>query len=255
MSEYVYYNDALIRKLEGAFTSSFGVRSVQLTRPPKKDYRDAIRVTLQMSEQNHRTIPGDGVNPTHCVMEIITKNNSRSGFWFGFSAIFEPTGSKKPSQLHSLEHISVLVFQDILGDLVPCFRAEWMQSAVFDTESKHAQPHWHFTQSPMRIEGLIRAFSASNVGPAKEFSPEEEDGIFSGLVDFGMFHFAMTPLWEVGGGYSSRKRQFDSDQFPEWFKSLTEYIAEQITYLVKHTPTSGVTTTRDFVPQRLEVQS
>lgn len=255
MSEFVYYNDALIRKLEGAFTSSFGVRSIQLTRPPRKDFRDAIRVTLQASEQNQRTILGDGVDPAHCVMEIITKNNTKSGFWFGFSAIFEPTGSKKPSQLHSLEHISVLVFQDILGDLVPCFRAEWMQSAVLDTESKHAQPHWHFTQSPMRIEGIIRAFSTADAGAAREFSPQEEAGIFSGLADFGMFHFAMTPLWEVGGGNASRKRQFDSDQFPEWFKSLTEYIAEQITYLVKHMPTSEVTTTRDFVPHGLAVQS
>jgi hypothetical protein len=146
------------------------------------------------------------------------------------------------------------VFQDILGDLIPFFRAEWMQSAVLDA-SKHAQPHWHFTQSPARIESIIRAFSTSDLDAVKEFSPEAETELFAGLPDFGMFHFAMTSLWEEPNQPPYLKRQFDSDQFPRWFTSLTDYIVEQISYLVSHMPTSGVTSLRDFVPPGLDIQS
>jgi len=250
LSELVYYSDALIRKLEVAIRSSFGAQSVQLTRPRKKKFKETIRVTLQEGEQNQRSVVGSGDDPLHWVVEIITEDNSRSGFWFGLSAIFEPTASQK----HSLEHVSVLVFRDILGDLIPFFRAEWMQSAVLDA-SKHAQPHWHFTQSPARIESLIRAFSTSDLDAVEEFSPEAGAGPFTGLPDFGMFHFAMTSLWEERNQPPYLKRQFDSDQFPRWFASLTDYIAEQISYLVSHMPTPGADSAIDFAPPKLDIQS
>ncbi|MGP8175837.1 MAG: hypothetical protein ACLP7O_14990 [Terracidiphilus sp.] len=173
-----------------------------------------------------------------------------SGFWFGFLAKFALAGSQK----HTLQDVSILVFQDFRGKLIPFFRAEWMQSAVLDA-SKHAQPHWHFTQSPARIESIIRAFATSGSEIVREFSPEAEIGLFAGLPDLGKFHFAMASLWEERDALSYRKRQFDSNQFPKWFKSLTDYIAEQISYLVSHMPTSGVTTIRDFVPPGLEVRS
>jgi len=246
----VYYSDALIRKLEAALNASFGARSVHLTQPRKKDFREAIRVTLQEGEQNQRTVAGDGDSSAHCVMEIITKSSSGSGFWFGLSAIFEPTASRK----HSLEHVSLLVFQDIFGDLIPFFRAEWMRSAV-DDASKHAQPHWHFTQSPARIESIIRAFSTSDRVAVRKFSPEAETGLFAGLPDFGMFHFAMTSLWEECNEPPYLKRQFDSEQFPMWFASLTDYIAEQISYLNSHVPASGVTSLKDFVPSAFDIRS
>jgi hypothetical protein len=250
LPEYVYYSEPLILKLEDALKLSFGLGSMHLTRPRKRKSKEDIRVTLQGGESNQRLFAADGETPDHHVMEIITQDNRRSGFWFGFSAIFESAASEK----HALEHVSVLVFQDILGDLIPLFRAEWAQSAVIDVASKHAQPHWHFTQSPARIESLIRTFAASDSDAVKEFSSEGENGLFADLADFGMFHFAMTHLWEGDSLPASRKRQFDSNQFPKWFKGLTDYIAEQISYLVSHMPTSVVTTT-DFVPPGLEVQS
>jgi hypothetical protein len=205
---------------------------------------------LQRGATEQKFVAGTGDDRDHWVMEIKTEGNRRSGFWFGFTAKFALAGSRK----HTLQEVSVLVFQDILGDLIPFFRAEWMQSAV-DDASKHAQPHWHFTQSPVRIESIIRAFSTSDLEAVREFSPEAEAGLFAGLPDFGMFHFAMTSLWEECDEPPYLKRQFDSDQFPRWFRSLTDYIAEQISYLVSHLPISGVSAVRDFVPPVLEVQS
>jgi hypothetical protein len=177
-------------------------------------------------------------------MEIMNDGNRGSGFWFGFLAVFAMAGSRK----HTLQDVSVLVFQDIRGNLIPQFRAEWAQVAVLDAASNHAQPHWHFTQSPARIEAIVHALAEANLDEVREFSSETDGGLFSGLADFGKFHFAMTSRWEERNPEPYLKCQFDSNQFPKWFKGLTEYIAEQISYLVKHMPVSLAAELRDFVP-------
>jgi hypothetical protein len=89
-------------------------------------------------------------------------------------------------------------------------------------------------------------------GALAEFSPERESELFSGIVDCGKFHFAMTSLWEKNEELSYKKRQFGSDDFPKWFKNLTEYIAGQIDYLVSHMPLGSTQIARAFVPTEAE---
>ena len=230
MTEYVEYSDSLVRKLEDSLRASFRQRFLFLTRPESKSPPGDIRITLQRGASGREFVAGNGDGRDHWVMEIMADGNRGSGFWFGFLAIFAVVESRK----HTLQDVSVLVFQDIRGSLMPVFRAEWAQVAVLDAASNHAQPHWHFTQSPSRIEDIIRALETPELEEAREFSPGVENGLFAGLADFGMFHFAMTPLWDERNERSSLKCQFDSNQFPKWFKSLTDYIAGQISYLVKH---------------------
>src|ERR1039457_3132445 len=112
-----------------------------------------------------------------------------------------------------------------------------------DATSDHAQPHWHFVQSPKRIEGIVRAL----VGETTEFSPEPENDIFAGIADCGKLHFAMTALWS-DKRVSTHKELFDSADFPKWFASLTKYIAGQIAYVVSKSPPTPV---REFAPAEM----
>jgi len=122
-----------------------------------------------------------------------------------------------------------------------------------DQQSKHAQPHWHFVQSPQRIGDIARTLMRPS-GETSEFSPEQTTELFSGLVDCGKFHFAMTSMWEKSETPPYKKRLFDSGDFPEWFKSLTNYIAGQIAYLVSHMPSEAAPEARAFLPAEAELQ-
>ena len=152
MAEYVEYSDSLVRKLEDALRTSFHQRSLFLTRREKNGSLGDIRITLQRGPSGREFVAGDGDGRDHWVMEILADGDRGSGFWFGFFARFALVESRKPT----LQDVSILVFQDIRGALIPLFRAEWAQVAVLDRVSNHAQPHWHFTQSPSFIENTIR---------------------------------------------------------------------------------------------------
>ncbi len=251
VAEYVEYSDSIVRKLEDALRTSFRQGSLFLTRPEKKGSSGDIRITIQRGPSGREFVAGNGDGRDHWVMEIMADGDRGSGFWFGFFARFALVESRKST----LQDVSILVFQDIRGSLIPLFRAEWAQVAVLDPVSNHAQPHWHFTQSPSFIENTIRALMRSDPDEVREFAPEAEDGVFVGLADFGMFHFAMTSLWEERDQPPYLKRQFDSNQFPKWFRRLTDYIAGQISYLVSHMPTTGVSTIKEFVPVGIEAES
>src|SRR4029077_8715717 len=134
-----------------------------------------------------------------------------------------------------LQHASLAVFHDIVGEPIPLFPAEWDQLAASDEASRHAQPHWHFVQSPQRIGEIARTLMKPP-GETSEFSSEQSTELFSDVVDFGKFHFAMTSMWEKNETPPYKKRLFGSSDFPKWFRSLTNYIAGQIAYLVSHMP-------------------
>lgn len=163
----------------------------------------------------------------HCVMGILAADGEPTPFYFGFVANFEIE-----TRLHILQHASLTVFHDVYaGELSSFFRAEWDWKAASDTTSRHAQPHWHFVQRPERIEGIVRTF----VSPPREFEPGGRSNLFAGLADHSRFHFAMTSLWDKSR-MPCHKQLFDPPDFPEWFRSLTTYVAGQIEYLLSKAP-------------------
>ena len=147
MKNGVEYSEALVKFLERSMTSSFHPQYLQLTRK-RGNSRDDFYV--QVTDSAAIAYRDDG-SPQH-VVQIRTSDASSTSFYLGFVALFRLTSS---THKHSLQHASLSVFHDI-GDIVPLFRAEWDESAALSSTSKHAQPHWHFVQSPTRIERIVR---------------------------------------------------------------------------------------------------
>jgi hypothetical protein len=181
--------------------------------------------------------------PEQEVAEIVV-NHRRSDFWFSFDASFVTLALVGQ---YELQDVGIGVFHDIAGELVPLFRADWHRLDALGS-SVHAQPHWHFVQRPARIEGIIRVLESSGSETVREFAPESQTGLFGGVIDCGMIHFAMTSLWEKEENPSYMKRVFDSEDFPKWFQNLTQYIAGQIALLVRHTPIDDAPFVKEFAP-------
>jgi hypothetical protein len=181
--------------------------------------------------------------PEQEVAEIVV-NGRHSNFWFGFDAAFSMVAVRAQFELL---HVAIGVFHDIAGDLVPFFRADWDKNDAIG-QSKHAQPHWHFVQRPARIEGIVRSLSPSTTEIPREFSPESQSQLFGSLIDCGMFHFAMTSLWEKTEDPPYMKRIFESEDFPKWLDNLAKYIAGEIGLIVRHTSIGDAPAVVEFVP-------
>jgi len=228
----VEYSEALVKFLEQSLTTAFNPQYLQLTRR-RGNTRDDFYVEVTDSPA---IALRDDDSPQH-VFQIRTSDDSPTSFYLGFVALFRLTSS---THKHSLQHASLSVFHDI-GDIIPLFRAEWDEIAALCETSKHAQPHWHFVQSPGRIERVVRSFLLA-ANDAIDFSPTgQESEIFSGLADCGKFHFAMTSLGD--GGF---RHAFDAEEFQRWFAALTGYIGDQIAYLMKKTPLGGRDAVAEF---------
>jgi hypothetical protein len=159
-----------------------------------------------------------------------------TNIYFTFAATFEIE-----VQDHILQHASLTILHDLYaGELSSLFRADWDRKAASDERSEHAQPHWHFVQRPEHIEGIVRIILSLPI----DFSAEQQTSLFAGLVDCGKFHFAMAPLWD-GKNVSCHKQLFESADFRSWFESLTNYVADQIEYLISKAPPPAPT---EFVP-------
>ena len=231
MADGILYRESLLQSLEKSLRSAFNQPTLRLTRRPRRA-GGGFRVSLEMGDKIART--DDGTEQS--VMGIVVEQGMPCAFYFGFAATFEiDTGA------HALQHASISVFHDIYaGELTPLFRAEWDHKAASDATSEHAQPHWHFVQSPERIEGIVRTL----ISQPGEFVPEPENEIFVGLADCGKIHFAMTSLLDEKGT-STRKQVFESTQFQGWFASLTNSIAGQIAYVVAKAPATPI---QEFIP-------
>src|SRR5712692_8996509 len=142
MAGEVEYSPPLIRSLEDSLKSAFNQPYLKLTTKPKNPGA-WFHIRL---ENAPRTAESDD-SAEQKVMEILTADQRSSAFSFGFTAVFAFSATHK----YSLQHSSLAVFHNIAGEPVPLFRAEWDQLAASDEASKHAQPHWHFVQSPERI--------------------------------------------------------------------------------------------------------
>jgi len=220
--------------LEDSLKSAFNQPHVRLTRKPTHP-GGRFHVRLENGPRNAET--DDALEP---VMAILTADHHVTTFSCGFVAAFVLGATYE----YVLQSASLTMFHEIIAVLTPLFRAEWDQLGVSTETSTHAQPHWHFVQSPEQIESIVRMNMGSSSETA-EFAPEQKGQLFHGLADCGKFHFAMTSLLDEKK-ISPYKESFDSANFPKWFKSLTKYIAGQIAYLVSHMPPTAAT--RVFVP-------
>lgn len=175
MTEEIHYNDSLIRSLEDGLRSAFKQPNLRLNR---KSSRHAGPLFISIVDAD-RTAAGDE-GSEEATSEILLTNDERSGFYFGCRARFDLATSK-----YLLQHASLMVFQNIMDELVPLFRADWDKQAASDAGSKHAQPHWHFVQRPESIERIVRTV----ISPTEDFSPERSSVCFGGLADCGsVFH-------------------------------------------------------------------
>ena len=230
MSERVWYSRALVQSLEQSLISAFKSEYVKLTPKPANP---GAGFHVRLANGTRQARRDDNVQQD--VTEIIVPNCSYSTFYFGFIAAFAigPTIKK-----HYLKDASISIFQDILGDLAPFFRAEWHEEAASDERCKHAQPHWHFVQRPRRIERIVKLRQSEHI---ISFAEERESELFSGLADCGGFHFAMTSQWDTQDAPPYKnKLLFDSDAvFLKWFAGLTRYIAGQIAYMLETMPGKG----------------
>lgn len=237
------YSGALISTLETILKSAFKQPYLSLNRKPHNP-GSAFVISLQTSDRSAQNDDGS----EEMVMELRTSSGDPTTFYFGFRAVFEFTAQ------YSLRDASLTVFRELCGEIAPFFRAEWHGEAASDVKSHHAQPHWHFVQSPERIEGIVRTW----ISPSRDFTSENKNELFSGLVDCGKIHFAMASLWDRdplavqyyddGKKMPSHKQVFEPNEFPKWFKGLADYIAGQIAYLVSRAPLAATPAARDFKP-------
>jgi hypothetical protein len=225
------YSQGLVISLEKSLRSAFNRPDLRLLRKPGKPGTE-FSITLETGDKLAQADDGRQLP----VMGVVTSDQTRGAFYFGFVATFEIQAS-----VYTLQHASTSVLHDILaGDLAPLFRAEWDQKAASDVTSEHAQPHWHFVQSPGRIGGFVRTL----ITPSTDFSPEDETDIFAGIADCGKIHFAMTSLLQSSTP-RTYKELFQAADFPKWFANLTKYIAAQITYIIDKAPSAPPA---EFVP-------
>lgn len=239
MAETVEYSNGLIISLENSLKSAF-YPYPHLTRKPRKT-KAGPRFDVSLQNGLKRIPTDEGAEQE--ILPILTSDRQRSPFWFGFIGNF---AIAEDIHRYTLEHASLTVFHDLGLDLVPLFRAEWDPRDAAKDDSKHAQPHWHFIQTPERIELLVRIVLSPPEGTITEFAPERKTEMFSGIADAGKFHFAMTSLWEKSETPPYTKRRFDSNNFPKWFDNLNKYIACQIAYLLSHMPSPVSSSLKDF---------
>lgn len=217
--------------MEKSLRSAFHQPNIGLTKRPHKP--GDFYVQLE-SGQGRTASTNDGVEQT--VVQILDEHSEGTAFFFGFVGLFVPA----PENRYCLKHASLSVFHDIIGDPVPLFRAEWDEIAASTPEAKHAQPHWHFVQSPRNIESILRTLTGTS-GQPSEFTP---GFLFPSLPDCGDIHFAMTSL-----GTPEYRCLFDSGEFEKWFEGMTAYVGGQIAYIVGKTrPLSAAAPVVDFAP-------
>ena len=222
----VEYSQPLVRFLEDELRRTFGPSYLTLSRQPDSYNGNEFFVQLVDGRTTARLDNGDEQR----VIEIANVGRDDT-FYLGFEAMFEFAGKKR----YILKSMSLTVFHRVAQEIVPMFRAEWDRVHATDETAIHAQPHWHFVQTPERIERIVR----SSLGPTSEiseFNSEAQRGtLFSGIADCGSFHFAMSSLWEKGD-IPPLKRVFESDDVQKWFLGLTKYIAGQLTFLAGKMP-------------------
>jgi hypothetical protein len=208
--------------MEKCLQEAFHQKYVKLNRQRSKKDASPFFITITQGTKQVQ----NGEISDQPVLEILDSKNESTGFYFGLVASFDTLGG---GTSFFLKHISLTIFHDLLGIVIPFFRAEWDAS---DTKSDHAQPHWHFIQPFQHVETIVRR----TLDIPQEFTPSGEVSLFNEFADYGRFHFAMVRLWDKQNGESCLKQTFDSGEFSEWFHNLTLYISRQVEHLNKKFP-------------------
>jgi hypothetical protein len=236
----VQYSEPLIRSMEDSLKLAFDPYLMLSRQPDNSGNEFDVRLV------NTSVIARLDNGEEQGVLEIVTVGKSDT-FYLAFVSPFDLTHfNKKGKKQYSLHSVSLTVFHRVLSDLVPMFRAEWDNQDA-SSDSPHSQPHWHFVQSPERIEHIVRArLGADDQG--LDFNPAQpENGLFSEIADCGRFHFAMMPLWGRADA-PALKRVFDSDDFQKWFAGMSKYIAKQLDYIAGKMPAAALA----FTPHNLD---
>jgi hypothetical protein len=225
----ILYNESLVQSWESSLGSAFARPHIRLTRRSSRAV-GRFNVVVDTGDRSFQAVDADESLP---VVALRTVDVPAQMFWFAFKASFDLWDQGR----HLLEHASVALFQNLsVGELIPMFRAEWDSRAAGDSSSNHAQPHWHFVQGGAQIRAMFGRLETSG-SERSTFDVETarlnlSDGVTE-LIDFSGFHFAMSPLW-TSGAPGSHKQVFQSDvSLNAWFRNLTLYIADQLSYVSK----------------------
>jgi hypothetical protein len=218
MAEEIRYDTALRISILKSLREAFSQPTLNLTSP--RDHRTP-QFSINLTDGD-KLVPDDRYE--HVLKHIRTPDSSDTSFYFGFTAKF---GESKP---RCLNHASLVVFCEVCaGELVPVIRAEWDAIAAYDGASPHAQPHWHFVQTPERIERIV-AILSSHKG---DFVPDAPSNLFAHRAGYENCHFAMASLLDSKTGH---KETYSGTEFQNWFRNMTKHVAEQVLYVAEKAP-------------------
>lgn len=238
MADQVEYSNRLVSAIENSLSKAFN-RDVRLTRQPSKR-ASGFKIAL---ENGSKAATDDG-GIEHPTLQVLAASKTPTTFYFGFSAVFG-----QETEIVSLRHASLIVFCDICGgELVSVFRAEWDAIAAANTNSSHAQPHWHFAQRPERIARILNTLSDT----PQEFGGDDESGAFAGRAHYEDMHFAMSQMWNKDRAMP-HKEMFGTNEFMEWFERVATYVSEQLMYVAEKVP-SGQEREFGTIPPANELQ-
>jgi hypothetical protein len=216
MLDEIKFDQSLRLSIQTSLRAAFNQPLLELTSAPNRGSHFTIAIS------NPDTTASD-VRYEHALKHVIDPNGKDTNFYFGFTGAF---GQRAPRCLH---HASLVVFCHVgFQELLPVIRAEWDAIAATD-ESKHAQPHWHFVQTPEYIERIVRTLSSDSF----DFAPDAPDSIFSERPIYEQCHFAMASLTDATKGH---KETFNDATFKGWFRNMTRYVGEQVMYVADKSP-------------------
>lgn len=124
-----------------------------------------------------------------------------------------------------LYQVSIIIFEGSATDSekMPILRAEW---DALDSESKHAQPHWHvYTHGPQ--SSVNSRFD--EIEDVKSFGETQDTDVKGILEQTPKIHFAMASQWHDKASGSSSVDLTD-ECITYWIPSCVQYIKEQLAY-------------------------
>lgn len=146
-------------------------------------------------------------------------------FWLALALTFV-----RDSQLR-MSSASIIVFEGMASNptKTPLLRAEWHE---WDTESPHAQPHWHVYSSALGefVSEVPEAFFVEP--PVLEFGADPASVAPSQTIETSPFHYAMSARWHVDRG-TCQERLTATSSLLGWLRGCISYTREQLAYITR----------------------
>jgi hypothetical protein len=134
---------------------------------------------------------------------------------------------------------SMIVFEGVAGSATktPLFRAEWHE---WNSQSPHAQPHWHVYPSALTDFALKvpEAFSVEQPtmvdfrSAAQSPASSQITVSRAGSPLIAEFHYAMSARWHVQDG-SCQERLMTTDGLLNWIKGCISYTVGQLNFVTR----------------------